>query len=180
MALKTEISFFSQNDFDLTEIINGEERVTPAPFAPHQRLVAKLFIIIQKYLEKHPLGEVILSPMDVIFEDGVNRLQPDLLFVGNEKKSIIQDWVRGVPDIVVEIVSRGTVTRDTVEKKAIYERYQVPELWLVFPELQCVEIFFCENGSYRIHSSTDLSPSGAKSKLLNGLILTLDELFPSR
>ncbi|EMJ97792.1 putative restriction endonuclease [Leptospira alstonii serovar Sichuan str. 79601] len=154
--------------------------MTPAPFAPHQRLVAKLFIIIQKYLEKHPLGEVILSPMDVIFEDGVNRLQPDLLFVGNEKKSIIQDWVRGVPDIVVEIVSRGTVTRDTVEKKAIYERYQVPELWLVFPELQCVEIFFCENGSYRIHSSTDLSPSGAKSKLLNGLILTLDELFPSR
>lgn len=180
MALETEIPSGSKNDFDLTEMIHGEERMTPAPLAPHQRLVAKLFIIIQKYLEKHPVGEVILSPMDVIFEEGVNRLQPDLLFVGNKKKSIIQDWVRGIPDIVVEIVSKGTVTRDTVEKKAIYEKYGVPELWLVFPELQCLEIFSWENGRYQIHSSTDLSPSGAESKFLNGLNLTLDILFPSR
>ena len=37
--------------------------------------------------------------------------------------------IRGVPDLLIEIVSSGSVSRDTVEKYAIYEKYGVKEYW---------------------------------------------------
>ncbi|WP_254846897.1 hypothetical protein [Leptospira kirschneri] len=77
---------------------------------------------------------------------------------------------------MVEIVSKRTVTKDTVEKK---QSMKNPELWLVFPELQYIEISFCENERYYLHSSTDLSPSRAESKFLKDRFLILDVLFPN-
>ncbi len=55
-----------------------------------------------------------------------------------------------------------------------------PQLWLVFPELQCIEIFFCENGRlYYLHSSTNLFPPESESKFLKDWVLILDVLFPN-
>jgi Uma2 family endonuclease len=112
---------------DLTQIINGEEVMSPSPFLPHQRISNRLFVILSNYVNHLNLGEVFVAPLDVILEDEVNRLQPDVFFVSKQNKDILQDWVRGVPDLVIEIVSKGSVRLDTVIKKEVYERYGVRE-----------------------------------------------------
>ncbi|MBF0553938.1 MAG: Uma2 family endonuclease [Nitrospirae bacterium] len=71
-------------DFDLTEIINGEEVMSPSPFRKHQRIIQKIVWEILSYLKKNDLGELDISPLDVIFEEGVNRLQPDIVFIRKE------------------------------------------------------------------------------------------------
>ncbi|KWT84159.1 Uma2 family endonuclease [Candidatus Magnetominusculus xianensis] len=111
-----------ERDFDLTEIINGEEVVGPSPFGKHQRISSNLNYIIHHFVKTKDLGQVYYSPLDIIFEEGINRLQPDILFIRKDNMGIFQDWIRGIPDMVCEIISSGTYTRDIIVKRAIYER----------------------------------------------------------
>ncbi|QWR77095.1 Uma2 family endonuclease [Candidatus Magnetomonas plexicatena] len=165
-----------ERDLDLTEIINGEEIMGPSPFGKHQNIVGNVFRQLDKFVIQKTLGNVYLAPLDVIFEEGENRLQPDILFIRNENMSIFQDWIRGVPDMVCEIVSPGTYEKDTEIKKAIYEKYKVPEYWIVIPELLTVEIFIIENDKYKKHSSAELEGVVA-SKVIEGLEVDIKDIF---
>jgi len=140
-------------DWDLSQIINGEEIMSPSPKTPHQKASRKLQRILEDYVEDHDLGEIWNAPMDVIFEEDYNRLQPDLIFIPKEKENIVQDWIRGVPDMVVEIVSKSTVKMDTVVKKEIYERYGVQEYWLLKPEKRVLEIYTLVDSRYELYAS---------------------------
>jgi Uma2 family endonuclease len=133
---------------DLTQIINGEEIMSPSPFLPHQKVSMKLLTVLQNHIGPDDLGELFHAPLDVIFEDGFNVLQPDVFFVSRQNDHILKDWVRGVPDLVIEIVSKSSVKMDTVVKKEIYERYGVQECWIVYPEKAAIEIFSLVSRQY--------------------------------
>jgi Uma2 family endonuclease len=163
-------------DLDLTEIINGEEVMGPGPFGRHQDVAANLYDIVRQHIKKHNLGKLYFSPLDVIFEEGINRFQPDILFIRKENMGILQDWIRGVPDMVCEIVSPGTYERDTEVKRAIYEKYRVPEYWVVIPELQMVEVLTIEGDRYKIHCIAELEGM-VTSKVIEGLQVNIKEIF---
>ncbi|MCG6552698.1 MAG: Uma2 family endonuclease [Candidatus Magnetominusculus sp. LBB02] len=165
-----------ERDFDLTEIINGEEVVGPSPFGRHQVISENLYDIIRHYVKKNKLGRLHYSPLDVIFEEGINRVQPDLLFIRKENMAIEQDWIRGVPDMVCEIISPGTYERDMVVKRAIYEKYRVPEYWIVLPELQAIEVLTIENDRYKTHSIAEIE-GVVTSKAINGLQVNIKDVF---
>ncbi len=165
-----------EKDFDLTEILNGVEVMAPSPFRKHQKIIRKILRKLEDHLEKHNIGEVEISPLDVIFEENFNRLQPDLLFIKKENMAIAQDWIRGVPDMVCEVVSTGTHKRDTITKKEIYERYQVPEYWIVIPELQTIEILTIEDGKYSVFSSAECE-GVVQSKVINGFQIDIQNIF---
>jgi Uma2 family endonuclease len=162
--------------FDLTEIIEGEEIMAPSPLSSHQKLVAHLFRKISDHTERLDQGEAFISPLDVIFEEGVNRLQPDIIFIKKENAHIVKDWIRGVPDVLIEVVSAGSVTMDTVKKKAIYERYGVPEFWIVYPSLKTIEIFVLENEKYQLHSFAELQGK-VTSKIIGDFELDINQIF---
>ncbi|MBF0319049.1 MAG: Uma2 family endonuclease [Nitrospirae bacterium] len=165
-----------ERDLDLTEIINGEEVMGPSPFGRHQGIAAKIVHRIFSYLEKNASGNLYFSPLDVILEEGENRLQPDILFIKNENMGIFQDWVRGVPDMVCEIVSHGTYKKDTATKKEIYERYRVPEYWIVIPEFKAIEILAIENDKYKTHSFAEIEGVVA-SKVIEGFTVNVKDIF---
>ncbi len=120
-----------EKDFDLTGIINGVEVMGASPFRKHQDIILNLYDIISPYVRKNKLGMLYIYPLYVILQDKQQRLQPDLLFIRKENSAIAQDWIRGVPDMVCEIVYKGSVTKDTVTKMKIYEKFRVPEYWIV-------------------------------------------------
>jgi Uma2 family endonuclease len=162
--------------FDLTQIVDGEEVMGPSPMGIHQIIVGSIYSFLRGYVKKKKLGEVFISPLDVIFEEGVNRLQPDLIYIKKENLRIVQDWIRGIPDLVIEVVSKGSVTFDTVTKKNIYEKYLVPEFWLVFPEQECLEVFVIKNGQYQLFCTSD-EGGKVKSLALPGLDLKAKKIF---
>ncbi|MBF0330223.1 MAG: Uma2 family endonuclease [Nitrospirae bacterium] len=174
----THPPFYEQPDMGLclTEIINGEVIVGPSPFGKHQEIVGNLYDIIRRHVKASNLGKVYLSPLDVILEEGINRVQPDILFIRKENMTIMQDWVRGIPDMVCEVVSPWSYGKDTESKKALYEKYRVPEYWIVLPELQNIFISTIENDKYVTH------PSAAKtgtviSKVIKGLQVNIKDVF---
>ena len=124
------------------ELIDGEHYVTPSPNLWHQRVLGKLHLAIGKYLEARPSGEVFFAPLDVVISDH-DIVEPDLLYVSRERAAdiLIPQHVRGVPDLVIEIASKGTRKRDETIKRRLYERAGVSEYWIVDPKQEVVRVY---------------------------------------
>ena len=131
------------------EIIDGEMFVTPAPKSPHQFILWNLTGAFWDYLKERPIGRVMISPMDVIFGE-FDVLEPDLCLVLNERRDIITDWVRGAPDLVIEILSPTTAARDRGVKLRTYARFGVKEYWIVDPEARAVEVYLLAQEGYEL------------------------------
>lgn len=116
-SMKTIINGKIYINTEYKQIINGEEIDLPSPKSIHQLAMGKLLPVLYDHVEAHQLGEMYRVPFDVIFEENVNVLQPDFLFISRQNESIVQDDVRGIPDLVIEVVSSEMLNIDTVIKR---------------------------------------------------------------
>ena len=162
------------------EIIDGELCMTPSPSPRHQEISGNLFEIIRHFLRSNPLGKVFDAPCDVVLsKDPIQVVEPDLLFVSKEHLSIITEKnIQGIVDLTVEILSPSTATADRRVKHSIYERFGVPEYWIVDPETETVQVFRLSAGRYPDpleYGKGDL----LESPLFPGLSIPLSEVFPS-
>jgi Uma2 family endonuclease len=166
-------------EFDLSQIINGVTVMVPSPFGFHQKLSMKLSYLIQNFLEKNPHGEIFAAPLDVVLEKDINVLQPDLIYIKKENMSIFHPdgHIHGVPDLLVEIVSSSSISRDTVDKFRIYEKYGVYEYWIVFPEQKVIEVFVLKEGKYSLICSTENTEGVVSSLVLQDFKLNVSDIF---
>ncbi len=161
------------------EIIAGELFMSPAPILGHQLTIGRLHVAIANFLDKKPLGEIFLSPTDVVLSQ-INILQPDLVFVAREKFEILtRENIQGAPDLVVEVLSHGTEKRDREEKLAQYSRFEVQEYWMVNHEQQWVEVWRREGGELIFHKRLEHNQI-LTTPLLPGLKIRLAKIFRQR
>ena len=65
--------------------------------------------------------------------------------------SSIIDWrrgINGVPDMVVEVLSKSTKKKDVTIKKDLYEAQGVREYWIVDPWARSVAVYLLRDGKY--------------------------------
>jgi Uma2 family endonuclease len=126
--------------------------MSPSPSFDHQNISLNLAKKISDYVEAHDLGTVAIAPLDVHFDDD-EIYQPDIFFISNENKFIIQKGaIYGAPDFIVEILSPSNANYDLVEKKKIYEQRGVKEYWVVDPETKEATGFVLRNEKYEVIS----------------------------
>ena len=136
------------------------------------RLSSRLF----RFAEEHRLGEVLAAPTDVLLSRH-DILQPDILFISNERARIVTDKnIQGAPDLVVEILSESTRKLDERLKLARYELLGVSEYWIVDPLADRVHVFRPEGEAFR--KIAELSGEDVlTTPLLPGLEIPLQYLF---
>lgn len=157
------------------EILDGELIVSPSPLLLHQRIVRRLLDAFGRYLDRHPVGEILVSPLDVIFGD-LDVFEPDLIFVRNENRGILQDWVRGAPDLVIEVLSPSSMSMDRGPKLKAYARFGVPEYWIVDPDAHAIEVYRPGGGGYELVSICGEHDS-VTSPLLPRFVLPAAQVF---
>ncbi len=118
----------------------------------HQILVTNLAAALNEHVRPRGLGRGIVGPIDVVF--GASKaVQPDVVFVSSAQSSIVESTcIRGVPELLIEVISAGTWRRDRVDKKALYEQCGVAEYWIVDPDSRLIEVFALVKGTYRLHA----------------------------
>jgi len=160
------------------ELIDGEHVVTPAPTRRHQELSLRLAMAIGNHLAARPVGAVYTAPLDVILSD-TDVVQPDILFVSNERRQVLGTWVHGAPDLAVEIISPASRRIDEVTKRRLFDRAGVREYWVVDPEIEVVKIYRrAENGAFpRVAELSREASSVVDTPLLPGFALPLAALF---
>ena len=130
------------DDGNRYEAIEGDLYMTPAPTPRHQTLLLRLYDALAAVLRERHGGVLLVAPVGVEFPSTGEGVQPDLLFVSDERRGIIRDTsVRGAPDLVVEILSPSTASHDRGLKLRLCERQGVREYWIVDPDENVVDVW---------------------------------------
>ena len=153
--------------------------MTPSPNTRHQTIAGTLHGLLWTWLQAHPTGRLFHAPYDVVFSD-VNVVEPDLLYLSNERAAQVLTplHARGVPEIVVEIASKGTRKRDETIKRRLYERAGVSEYWVVDPKIDVIRVYRREGDGFA--RPIELSREAGDlltTPLLAGLELPLGRIF---
>lgn len=132
----------------LCQVIENVIYMSPAPFYEHQRLLIIIASKIHEFVNEGMLGECTPAPVDVYLDQN-NAFQPDIVFIGKENLSIVKGGkVNGSPDIVIEILSKGSKEFDLGKKKMAYEKNGVKEYFTVDYKTKEVQAFFLKNNKY--------------------------------
>ena len=182
MAIPNPIVRFTYQDYLNTpedkryELLDGELIVTPAPGELHQSVSAQLGWRLVQFASENNLGRVYHAPFDVVLSD-TDVVQPDLLFVSNVRDHIVTpENVQGAPDLVVEILSPSTATRDRTFKRTLYARHGVKEYWMVDTTAKDITVLLLGDQGFEVvdvygESETLTSPT------LRGFGFKLDDIF---
>jgi len=160
LAARKESKRFTYGDYqkwddgERWELINGEAyNMSPAPRRVHQEILTNLIGQLWNQLQGKPC-KVYPAPFDVRLpqgsetdEESSNVVQPDLSVICDPKK-LDEKGCLGAPDLIIEILSPGSHSRDKMEKFNLYEMAGVKEYWVVSPEEEMVEVFLLEEGTY--------------------------------
>ena len=151
------------------ELLDGKLVPIPAPEERHQSISILLGSKLVQFAYENSLGRVYHAPFDVV--------QPDLLFVSNERGHIITPAnIQGAPDLVVEILSPSTAERDRMFKHTLYAKYGVNEYWMVDTTAKDITVLLLGEREYEV---VDTYGEGETltSPTLQGFTLSIGDLF---
>ncbi len=161
------------------ELYDGEVFVVPSPILLHQVVAMRLWRVLDDYATQTG-GLAVASPMDVIFSK-YDVVQPDIVFLTADSMRTVSlmDRVSQTPDLAVEVLSPSTTSNDRGRKMRMFQRYGVPEYWIVDPIAETLEIYRLAESAYAL-VGTYSGSENMHSAVLPDLTLVPSSVFPPR
>ena len=165
------------------ELLNGRIVVTPPAAWPHGGIGSRIQALLATHVRHRKLGEVLDASQGFELPSG-DTVEPDHSYVSTQRwraapAPIEEKFLRVVPDLVVEVLSRGTASRDRGEKKAIYERNGVREYWLVDSRALTLTVFIVRESRFDRGRFFHVDER-FRSSVLPDLEFLVRDLFPPR
>lgn len=168
------------SDINHYELLRGRIIMNPPAGWPHAPVGVNIIVPLGSFVRTHGLGVVLESSAGYDLPSG-DTIEPDISFIAHERLTAGPapqpgQFVRIVPNLIVEILSPATARRDRTEKKAIYQENGVEEYWLVDTKLREVTVYTLTGkrfGRGKVYTARDL----LSSRTLSGFTLRLSEVF---
>ena len=127
------------------EKINGKIYLMAGTSTGHGHAAINLSFIFKNYL-KGKKCQLFGENISVKF-DKDNEVLPDIKIVCDSNK-IKKNHIEGAPDLIIEILSPRTRTKDETEKKDLYEKHGVKEYWLIDTNNKTVQVYILKGDKY--------------------------------
>jgi len=123
-------------------------------------------------------GEVFGVEVQVRLPNIRQRRNPDVFFVSHSRRRIIDhNYIDGPPDLIMEIVSPDSESRDWRDKYIDYEKSGVREYWIIDPGTKHVEAYSL--GRDKRYQRIRLQDGRIKSKVIRKLYIRPEWLWKS-
>jgi Uma2 family endonuclease len=160
------------------EVINGAVYAMSSPKMWHQRVSKRIMAQLETRLRAKSC-EAFNAPFDIrLFyrEDGADTtvVQPDIFIVCDPAK-LTNDFVKGSPDFILEILSDSTRAKDMVEKLNLYARAGVHEYWILDPE--SMVLITCILGKDGYYDQQNVFAQGTIGLTTLPLAIDFDDVF---
>jgi len=173
----TYADYITWPDEPRCELVDGEIHLMASPSFKHQTLLLNLGSEFRAHLK----GKKCQVSIDFDVRLGANKadgtvFRPDLLVVCDPEK-IGENFIKGAPDLIIEVLSPSTSKYDITTKFMKYRDAAVKELWIVDPLQQTVMVYEWSNGAYiaNNYGSTDKITVG----ILPDLTIDMKDIFDS-
>jgi len=159
------------------ELVEGRlVRMSPVNF-DHGRIVMQIGFLLNRHLKQNPVG-VIGAEIGFKLATNPDTVRgPDVAFVRNERVPSPKGrrgFVKGPPDVAIEVLSPDDRTRDVHEKIEEYLARGVLLVAVVHPDDKIVEIFRPATDKVTFESQTDILDL---SDVIPGFSCQLREIF---
>ena len=150
------------DDGNRYEVIDGVLYMTTSPSFFHQWIIMRLLQLVGFPAQEQGLAYAITAPVGVLMP-GCDPVQPDFLLVRQDRAAIIHDRrIRGVPDLIAEVLSPTNPEQDTEVKRRNYARAGVPEYWIVRPATRDLLVCWQPDASLGDYAQVRLVAPGAE------------------
>lgn len=171
------------------ELLRGKVvRRMAGPSDAHQDAIVELAFHFRAHLRRQRC-QVRVAPYDVRLvrgglttdddDDAIHTVvQPDLCVICDPAKRQPRGCL-GAPDLIVEVLSPGTSTRDWKDKFDLYEENGVGEYWIVAPQEGTLSAFVLDAASGRYRAVGEYAgPGPVPCHTLPTLGLDWSDVFP--
>ena len=139
--LKREYSYKDYKNWEediRVELFDGMVYMMASPGEWHQWVMTELWKQLDNILAGKKCTPYV-APLDVrLFyeedETDTTVVQPDIMVVCDESKTLGLKYCKGAPNFIIEILSDSSGGRDLIDKKIQYEKAGVQEYWVVSRE----------------------------------------------
>ena len=132
------------------EFIKGEVIVHSPAKKRHLEAVGNIYTLLKLFAQKHQLGAVFSEK--ALIQLTRNDFEPDVCFFKKEKAQTFEadQLFFSAPDLVVEVLSKGTEGRDRGVKFEDYQLHKVEEYWIVDAQQKTIEQYLLEDQQYKL------------------------------
>lgn len=162
----------------LYELARGVVDVTEVPGILHAQIVERLGDLFGHHKRKHPKSFFMRGGCGEcrIRTPGLRSdRHPDQAVYLTPPPTGKDAWGRWIPDLVVEVVSKGGEDRDYVDKAEEYLRAGVREYWVVDPMKRRMLVHRRDGDTWTLKSIADAA--SYRPSLLPGLVVKVGELI---
>jgi Uma2 family endonuclease len=158
------------------EVVNGEIRKMPPNKWNHTRVVEALARQLRARLDPEAIHVVTSVFGLVIRREPLALRVPDLAVFYADRIVEEGGYIHSAPELVVEVLSPANTRSERAEKLQDYESLGVPEVWVVSPEAQTVEILLLQDG--RLVTTTLLRQGQLKPTRFPNAVVDVAAIWP--
>jgi len=156
------------------QYINGRLVDWPSRTVIHQLVLNGVILSFVNYEEENG-GVCIMGPIETILDD-YNSFQPDFIYITEERRDIIKDYIYGAPNFVVEILEPKNAYYDLRPKKDAYEKYGVNEYLIIDPFQKNADLYVLKDGAYYLDQKAQKNQR-LSSVMLPNLVFDMNKIF---
>ena len=161
-------------------VIDGELLEDPMPTQIHGVLQIRIGMYLTLFAEEQDSGRVMGDTSHFLVREEDTVLRPDVSYSSFDRliDSPLDEYVRVMPDIAVEIKSPSNTYAEQRRKAQAYLRNGSTLVWLVFPDRQGVEVWSLDEYGGMVSHFIDRHGALRGDPALPGFTLELSLLFP--
>lgn len=168
-----------QDSEERYEYIDGEIYLLASPRTAHQIALSELFVIFYNFFQGKKCRPMI-APYDIELRrttENINIVQPDVMVICDlEEKLNENDYYKGIPALVIEVLSKSTRRKDMVKKLDLYMSCGVNEYWIVNPFNKEVTVYLFEDKNI-VNNMTFKNNEAVQSYIFDGLSAKINRIF---
>lgn len=127
-----------------TSTLMGKFIYLSSPKTAHQIAVGEIYGSFYNYFQGSNCTPIV-APYDIELRrtpEQINIVQPDIMVICDLEEHLDDnDYYKGVPTLIVEVLSKGTRRKDLIKKLDLYMSCGVKEYWIVNPDNKEVTVY---------------------------------------
>ena len=130
----------------IEEVVNGEIQKMPPNKILHADTVENLTDLLKAKLDRKTVQVRVSNFGLVIRREPLTTRVPDVAVFVRDKVVERDGYIHSAPELVVEVLSPANTRVERTGKLKDYESLGVPEVWVLSPEAQTVEVMQLADG----------------------------------